>query len=91
MGVVGFQDLAENVDNQLSKHKVKKYSSRNYLHKRMLGLNPVFRAFVSGPKNVYKSEFAMKAHSFGEFGRHFYSLNHWNRAVTYRVHMGLPI
>ena len=85
MCVVDFQDLAEQVDNQLSKHKVKKYSSRNHLHKRMLGLNPLFREFVSGPKNgrgthfyckVCKRDVAMKAHSCGEFGRQLYSPSH---------------
>ena len=62
----------------------------------MLGLNPLFQDFVSGPKNgrgthvfckVCKRDVVMKA----RFGRHFYSPGHWNRVVTYRVHMGLPI
>ena len=66
----------------------------------MLGLNPLFQDFVSGPKNgrgthffckVCKRDVAMKAHGSGEFGRHFYSPGHWNRDVTYRVHMRLPI
>ena len=60
MGVVGFQDLAEKVYNQLGKHKVKKYSSRNDLHKRMLGLNPLFCDFVSGPKNGRGAHFHCK-------------------------------
>ena len=98
--VIGFSDLAGKVEGRLGKRKTPKYSSRNVLHKRMLGLHPAFASFVAGPKNglgthcfckVCKIDVAMKAQGSGEFVRHFGSDGHWFRDVTYRVHMGLPV
>ena len=98
--VLGISKLVEKVDDRLGKKRTRKYSSRNDLHKRMLGLHPAFPSFVAGPKNgqvthffckVCKRDVAMKAHGSGEFIRHFGSDRHWYRDVTYRVHMGLPV
>ena len=98
--VLGVSKLVEKVDDRLGKKRTRKYSSRNDLHKRMLGLHPAFPSFVAGPKNgqvthffckVCKRDVAMKAHGSGEFVRHFGSDGHWYRDVTYRVHMGLPV
>ena len=47
----GLGDFAGKVGDRLSKRpKTKTYSSRNYLHRRMLSLHPAFPGFVSGPK-----------------------------------------
>ena len=98
--VLGISKLVEKVDDRLGKKRTRKYSSRNDLHKRMLGLHPAFTSFVAGPKNgqvthffceVCKRDVAMKAHGSGEFIRHFGSDGHWYRDVTYRVHMRLPV
>ena len=81
MRILGLDDFAEKVGDRLSKRpKVKKYSSRNYLHRRMLSLHPAFSDFVSGPQSgsgkfffcrVCRRDVGMKAHGSNEFARHF--------------------
>ena len=46
MAVLGFQEFGETVENGLGKRRVKKYSSRNHLHRRLLDRRPVFKSFV---------------------------------------------
>ena len=85
--VLGLDDFVEKMGDRLSKRpKEKKYSSRNYLHRRMLNLHPAFPDFVSGPWSgngkfffcrVCRRDFGMKAQSSGEFARHFQSDSHW--------------
>ena len=101
MYVLGFDDFVEKMGDRLSKRpKEKKYSSRNYLHRRMLNLHPAFPDFVSGPRSgngnfffcrVCRRDVGMKAHGSGEFARQFQSDSHWFKDVTYRVHMKLPL
>ena len=99
--VTGFIELTGKVEEQLgNRHKPTKYSSRNYLHKRMLGLNPLFPDFVSGSKcgsgkyffcRVCCRDVSIKARGSREIERHFRSDGHWYRDFTYRVHKGLPV
>ena len=88
------------MEQRLAKRPVKKYSSRNELHRRMLDCHPAFGDFVTGAKDgkgthfhcrVCDRDVAMKAHGSGEFSRHFRSDAHWFKDVTYRVHMGLQV
>ena len=88
--VLGLDDFAEKMGDRLSKRpKEKKYSSRNYLHRRMLNLHPAFPDFFFC--RVCRRDVGMKAHGSGEFARHFQSDSHWFKDVTYRVHMKLPV
>ena len=92
------RELSEKVGGQ---KLPKEYSSRELLHRRMLGLHPSYKSFVSGAKNGQATYFhcrvrcrddvAMKAQGSGEFERHFESDKLWFKDVTYRVHMGLPV
>ena len=100
MFVVEFQELSEKVEQRLVKRPVKKYSSRNELHRCMLDRHPAFGDFVNGAKDgkgtlfhchVCDRDVAMKAHGSGEFSRHFRSDAHWFKDVTYRVHTGLQV
>ena len=100
MIVIEFQELSEKVEQRLAKRPVKKYSSRNELHRHMLDRHPAFGDFVTGAKDgkgthfhcrVCDRDVAMKAHGSGEFSRHFRSDAHWFKDVTYRVHMGLQV
>ena len=98
---LGFTELSERVEDQLgSKRKTKKYSKQNLLNKKMLDLDPLYRDFVSGPKcgkatyfhcNVCHRDVSMTSRGSGEFSRQFESNRHWQKDVTYRVHMGLPV
>ena len=100
MCVVEFQELNEKVEQRLAKRPVKKYSSRNELHRSMLDRHPAFADFVTGAKDgkgthfhcrVCDHDVVMKAHGSGEFSRHFRSDAHWFKDVTCRVHMGLQV
>ena len=100
MHVIEFQELSEKVEQRMAKRPVKKYCSRNELHRRMLDRLPAFGDFVTGAKDgngthfhcrVCDRDVAMKAHGSGEFSRHFRSDAHWFKDVTYRVHMGLQV
>ena len=51
MLVKEFQELSEKVRQRLAKRPVKKYSSRNELHRRMLDRHPAFGDFVTGAKD----------------------------------------
>ena len=95
----GFSQLLEKVGEQCPR-KVRKYSSRNQLHRRMLDLHPVFLSFASGSKSgepmnlfcrVCHRGVRMRAHGAGEFRRHFRSDGHWFRDVAYQLHNGLTI
>ena len=91
----------EKVESRLEpRQKVRKYSSRNRLHRRMLALNPIFGDFMTGSKygdsenfhcRVCRRDLAMGSHKASEFTRHFGSAKHWRQDVVYRVHLGLPI
>ena len=98
--VLGISKLVEKVDDRLGRKRTRKYSSRNDLHKRMLGLHPAFPSVEAGHKNgqvthffckVCKRHVAMKEQGSCEFIRHFGSDGHWYRDVTYRVHMELLV
>ena len=100
MLAIEFQELSEKVEQRLAKRPVKRYSSRNELHRRMLDRHPAFGDFVTGAKDgkgthfhcrVCDRDVAMKAHGSGEFSRHFQSDAHWFKDVTYRAHMGLQV
>ena len=80
MCVAEFQELSEKVEMRLAKRPVRKYSSRNELHRRMLSRHPAFGNFVTVAKTWKATHFhcsvcgrdvAMKAHGSGEFNRHF--------------------
>ena len=66
----------------------------------MLGEHPTFNDFVTGAKSgsdeyffcrMCKRDVAIRAHGVSEIIRHFGSVGHWRRDVTYRVHMDLPV
>ena len=53
MLVIEFQELSEKVEQRLAKRPVKRYSSRNELHRRMLDRHPAFGDFVTGERNAF--------------------------------------
>ena len=99
VSVVGFRDLSERVKERLSPKK-RKYSKRNLLNRRMLSAHESFKDFVTGAKSgsderffcrICKRDVTIRTHGVSEIIRHFGSVGHWRRDVTYRVHMGMPV
>ena len=99
VSVVGFRDLSEKVKERLSPKK-RKYSKRNLLNRRMLSAHESFKDFVTGAKSgsderffcrICKRDVTIRTHGVSEIIRHFGSVGHWRRDVTYRVHMDMPV
>ena len=55
----GFVELSEMVEQRLAKRPVKKYSSRNELHRRMLDRHPAFGDFVKGGQGRERNAFPL--------------------------------